>query len=182
MNRRHLMKLLSLLGLGSQAAAAPATATAATDPWKLTSAEWKKRLTPGQYAVLRGEDGKLLQGRELIARARRCIGESSGKLVRPNSTLGKYTRGCRIHKGLELSRGTTHVSWGTEDDRINCFQVVPVGFDILYGNQQAACPGLLLHATSDSFCNTRGMAEATVINHGYFNIHDGSRFEEAGSV
>lgn len=55
MKRRQLMKLLSLLGLGSQAAAAPATANAAADPWKLSKAEWKKRLTPAQYDVLRDE-------------------------------------------------------------------------------------------------------------------------------
>jgi len=53
MQRRHLMKLLSLLGLGTQAATAPAGA--ATDPWKLTKAEWKQRLTPHQFDVLRGE-------------------------------------------------------------------------------------------------------------------------------
>lgn len=55
LNRRQTMKLLSLLGLGSQAAAPLANAIAATDPWKLSEAEWKKRLTPAQFDVLREE-------------------------------------------------------------------------------------------------------------------------------
>ncbi len=55
LNRRQTMKLLSLLGLGSQAAAPLANAVAATDPWKLSEAEWKKRLTPAQFDVLREE-------------------------------------------------------------------------------------------------------------------------------
>ncbi|WP_416146025.1 peptide-methionine (R)-S-oxide reductase MsrB [Parvibaculum sp.] len=53
--RRQTMKLLALLGLGSQAAAPVVNALAATDPWKLSEAEWKKRLTPAQFDVLREE-------------------------------------------------------------------------------------------------------------------------------
>ena len=49
------MKLLAMLGLGSQAAAPVVNAVAATDPWKLSEAEWKKRLTPAQFDVLREE-------------------------------------------------------------------------------------------------------------------------------
>jgi peptide-methionine (R)-S-oxide reductase len=55
MNRRLTVKLLAFFGLGAQAAAPVASATAATDPWKLPAAEWKKRLTPAQYEVLRNE-------------------------------------------------------------------------------------------------------------------------------
>ena len=55
MNRRHTVKLLAFFGLGAPAAAPVASAMAATDPWKLSAAEWKKRLTPAQFDVLREE-------------------------------------------------------------------------------------------------------------------------------
>jgi peptide-methionine (R)-S-oxide reductase len=63
MNRRQLMNLLSLFGLApvasqaqAPAAAAPnATATGAMDWRKLSDADWKARLTPAQYNVLRRE-------------------------------------------------------------------------------------------------------------------------------
>jgi peptide-methionine (R)-S-oxide reductase len=53
LTRRQTMKLLSLLGLGS--AGPVAQAVAATGPWKLNETEWKKRLTPAQFDVLREE-------------------------------------------------------------------------------------------------------------------------------
>jgi peptide-methionine (R)-S-oxide reductase len=59
MTRRHLLNLLSSLGLAAPAAA-PTVAAAASDPvrpdaLKLSDEEWHKRLTPQQYAVLRNE-------------------------------------------------------------------------------------------------------------------------------
>jgi peptide-methionine (R)-S-oxide reductase len=58
MNRRQLLNLLSRVGLITAAApltahAAGETTTAAT--WRLTDAQWKKRLTPEQYRILRKE-------------------------------------------------------------------------------------------------------------------------------
>jgi peptide-methionine (R)-S-oxide reductase len=52
MNRRQTMKLLSLLGLGAHAATASA---AAPEKLRLSEADWKARLTPPQFDVLRRE-------------------------------------------------------------------------------------------------------------------------------
>jgi len=62
MTRRQILSFLSLLGLGSRTAhaAGPASGSAATpsgasEPLRLTDAQWKQRLSPAQYRVLRQE-------------------------------------------------------------------------------------------------------------------------------
>ena len=50
MNRRHIMNLFAWLGLAGRAVPASAAAPAKL---VLTEAEWKRRLTPDQYDVLR---------------------------------------------------------------------------------------------------------------------------------
>ena len=56
MNRRHVFALLSTLGLARVVAAAPPVAgQAALVPFKLSDAEWQKRLSSPQYDVLRRE-------------------------------------------------------------------------------------------------------------------------------
>ena len=54
MVRRQLLFLFSSLGLGRAVFAAPeSVAGAKIEPFRLSDAEWKKRLTPFQYRVLR---------------------------------------------------------------------------------------------------------------------------------
>ncbi|MEO7939010.1 MAG: peptide-methionine (R)-S-oxide reductase MsrB [Burkholderiaceae bacterium] len=59
MDRRHLFTVLAGIGLArttaAAAAAAPAAPSNAVTPLRMTDAEWKQRLTPVQYGVLRKE-------------------------------------------------------------------------------------------------------------------------------
>ena len=90
MTRRHLMKLMSLLGLaplasqaqapavGVKPAAGTATAAAVTDWRKLTAAEWQARLSPAQYAVLRREGTEAAHTSPLNAEKRKGVFHCAG--------------------------------------------------------------------------------------------------------
>ena len=54
MTRRHLLAMLSSIGLAPRPASAQATAGApAIEPLRLSDAAWQQRLSPAQYGVLR---------------------------------------------------------------------------------------------------------------------------------
>ncbi|MBC7938417.1 MAG: peptide-methionine (R)-S-oxide reductase MsrB [Chitinophagaceae bacterium] len=57
MNRRQIMSLLSIFGLGAKSSSASAATPApgAPQPVRLSDAEWKQRLSPAAYRVLRQE-------------------------------------------------------------------------------------------------------------------------------
>ncbi|MCV0438016.1 MAG: peptide-methionine (R)-S-oxide reductase MsrB [Hydrogenophaga sp.] len=109
MNRRHTMKLLTLLGLGSQAAAPVAHALAATAPWNLSPAEWKKRLTPAQFAVLREEGTERAGTSPLNAEKRKGTYHCAGCDLPLFSSDAKYESGTgwpSFHTPLPGALGT----------------------------------------------------------------------------
>ena len=109
LNRRQTMKLLSLLGLGSQAAAPVSNALAATDPWKLSEAEWKKRLTPAQFDVLRKEGTERPGSSPLNAEKRKGSYHCAGCDLALFSSEAKYESGTgwpSFHTPLQGALGT----------------------------------------------------------------------------
>jgi peptide-methionine (R)-S-oxide reductase len=109
MNRRHTMKLLALLGLGTQAAAPVASALAATGPWKLSAAEWKKRLTPAQFDVLREEGTERAGTSPLNAEKRKGTYHCAGCDLPLFSSEAKYESGTgwpSFHTPLAGALGT----------------------------------------------------------------------------
>jgi peptide-methionine (R)-S-oxide reductase len=79
MTRRQLMSLLSVFGIGANAAqAAQAAAGANTGKLQLSDAEWKARLTPAQYRVLRQAGTEPAGSSPLDGEKRRGIFQCAG--------------------------------------------------------------------------------------------------------
>jgi peptide-methionine (R)-S-oxide reductase len=98
MTRRHLMRLLSVLGLASRAqapaAASPARADASVADWrKLSDADWKARLTPAQYQVLRREGTEAPHTSPLNAEKRKGVFHCAGCDLPLFSSDTKYESG-----------------------------------------------------------------------------------------
>jgi peptide-methionine (R)-S-oxide reductase len=92
MNRRHIMKLLSLLGLGTQLSL-PTAQAADPDKLKLSDAQWKERLSPAQYDVLRHEGTERPGSSALNAEKRRGSYHCAGCELPLFSSDAKYESG-----------------------------------------------------------------------------------------
>lgn len=90
MNRRLTLKLLAALGLGAHAGASLA---AAPDKLNLPDAEWKKRLTPAQYGVLRGHGTERPRSSPLNAEKRAGMYHCAGCDLPLFSSDTKYESG-----------------------------------------------------------------------------------------
>ena len=74
MTRRSLLSLLTGLGLSGHAlAASTSTSSARIEPLRLTDLEWKQRLTPKQYDVLRHEGTESPQSSPLNTEKRKGV-------------------------------------------------------------------------------------------------------------
>ena len=109
LNRRQTMKLLSLLGLGSLAVAPVTNALATSDPWKLSDAEWKKRLSQAQFDVLRKEGTERAGNSPLNSEKRKGSYHCAGCDLPLFSSEAKYESGTgwpSFHTPLQGSLGT----------------------------------------------------------------------------
>ncbi len=111
MNRRQTMSFLSLFGLGAQAKAAPA-ATAGRPtivPLQLSDAEWKQRLTPAAYHVLRHEGTEPPGSSSLNGEKRRGVFHCAGCDLPLFASEAKYDSGTgwpSFHTPLPDALGT----------------------------------------------------------------------------
>ncbi len=79
MTRRLLFSMLASLGFVRHTQAMPATqATPDAQLWNLTDAEWKKRLTPAQYDVLRHEGTERAHSSALNTEKRKAVYHCAG--------------------------------------------------------------------------------------------------------
>ena len=95
MTRRPFIALLSALGLAPVAlqAQGPTPAGPKVEPLKLDDAEWKKRLTPEQYAVLRQEATERPGTSPLNQEKRKGVYQCAGCALALFASEAKYESG-----------------------------------------------------------------------------------------
>ena len=79
MTRRLLLSMLASFGMLRSTQAAPdSSGTSRPESWSLTDAEWKRRLTPAQYDVLRHEGTERAHTSALNAEKRKGVYHCAG--------------------------------------------------------------------------------------------------------
>ena len=113
MTRRQLMNLLSIFGIGGAATATVALAaprSTRADRVELSDAEWRKRLTPAQFDVLRNEGTERPFTSPLNDEKRAGVYECAGCALPLFSHAGKYDSGTgwpSFHTALPDALGTS---------------------------------------------------------------------------
>ncbi len=100
MNRRHIMSLLSLFGLGGKAAtsvaasaATPAAGQGVPETLRLSDAEWRQRLSPAAFRVLRQEGTEAPGSSALNSEKRQGSFHCAGCDLRLFSSEAKFESG-----------------------------------------------------------------------------------------
>ncbi len=94
MNRRQTMSFLTLFGLGAEVSTANATDTAASPAvLRLSEAEWKQRLPPAAFRVLRQEGTEAPGSSPLNAEKRKGVFHCAGCELPLFSSEAKYESG-----------------------------------------------------------------------------------------
>ena len=108
MTRRHLLSLLSALGVASRVEAADSTQAAAIEPLRLGDAQWKARLTPAQYDVLRHEGTERPGSSALNAEKR------AGRYLCAGCELPLFTSAMKFESGTGWPSFTTALPGAVE--------------------------------------------------------------------
>ena len=93
MTRRHLISLLAAVGLANKTQAAPQALRSDIAPLRLSDTQWRARLTPQQYAVLRQEGTEHPGSSPLNAEKRKGIYACAGCELPLFQSQHKYESG-----------------------------------------------------------------------------------------